>query len=240
LSALGSGRCPLERVPCDSLVTILATDQRHNIPRPPLGAGKELPRLGPSHVVPAARELFAQDMAVDEVIFINDGVVKLVCVEPDGRELIVGLRLAGSFLGSTSALMASSTPVGAVTMSRCRVQRFPAGRFVDLVRSDSELSWRLHRAHSHEIHDNIKRLTQTGSGPSLHRLEQVLRELVATTQAVAGPSETRLELPIRHYEIAALIAVTPEHLSRLLRHLESQGRIRLKAGVIVVPDPAKL
>jgi CRP-like cAMP-binding protein len=209
-----------------------------------LSSARDLPSLPPGQLVSAGVELFAQEVVPSEVTFISEGVVKLVWSEPDGREMIVGLRLPGWFLGSTSALMGCPTPASAITLSRCRLQRIAAQRFVGLVRSDPEFSWRLHRAHSHEIHDNVKRLTQLASGRSMRRLEQVLRELVSISNAVAEPAtarrEIRLELPMKHYEIAALIAVTPEHLSRLLHHLESEGRIRLESGVIVVPDPAKL
>ena len=206
----------------------------------PSFARHERPDFPPSQAVASGVELFAQGAMIDDVVFINEGVVKLVRVERDGRELIVGLRLAGWFLGSTSALLGRPVPASAITLSRCRVQRVAAPGFFDQVKSDPELSWDLHQAHSREIHDNIERLAQLGCLRSRQRLEHVLRELASARLQETGSHEIQLELPMRHYEIAGLIAVTPEHLSRLLHQMEEEGLIRLEGGSIVVPDPSRL
>ena len=45
---------------------------------------------------------------------------------------------------------------------------------------------------------------------------------------------------MKRWELASLIAVTPEHLSRLLRQLRDDGVIRVNNGTIVVPDVRRL
>src|SRR3990170_2990163 len=49
-----------------------------------------------------------------------------------------------------------------------------------------------------------------------------------------------LRLPLMHKELAQLIAVTPEHLCRLLREMEQQGIIKRNKGLVVVKDPSFL
>jgi len=190
----------------------------------------------PSATVPPGVCLFTQGESIAEVMLINEGVVKLVRVEADGHELILGLRLAGEYLGSTSALLDHPLQASAITLSQCRIQRIPARVFLDHI-SEPEFSWQLHRLHSREIHDNIRRMAQLGCLRSRQRLEHVLREFAKATSA---GRDVHLQLPMRHYEMARWIGVTPEHLSRLLHQMQAEGLIRVDAGAITIPDPAKL
>jgi CRP-like cAMP-binding protein len=50
----------------------------------------------------------------------------------------------------------------------------------------------------------------------------------------------RLQSPLKHLEIAQLIAVTSEHLSRLLNQLEQDGLRRRRKGWVIIQDPRKL
>lgn len=180
--------------------------------------------------------LFAQGETIAEVILLHEGIVKLVRVEPDGHELIVGLSGAGQFLGSTAAMLDHPLQASAITLSDCRIQRMPARAFLDQL-SEPAFSWQMHRLHSREIHDNIRRMAQLGCLRSRQRLERVLREFAKTN---GTRRDVHLQLPMRHYEMARWIGVTPEHLSRLLHQMQDEGLIRVDAGTITVPDPAKL
>jgi CRP-like cAMP-binding protein len=93
---------------------------------------------------------------------------------------------------------------------------------------------------SREAFDNVARIAQLGCVPARQRLEHLLRLLIKA-QAVRAPGEAvRLELPLKNWETAQLIAVTPAYLSRLLNQLERAGLLRRRAGWIIVPEPHKL
>jgi CRP-like cAMP-binding protein len=61
---------------------------------------------------------------------------------------------------------------------------------------------------------------------------------------VAGVGEqvksARVNLPLTRVEIAQLLAITPEHLSRVLNVMEQEGIIRRDKGTILIPDIARL
>jgi len=46
-------------------------------------------------------------------------------------------------------------------------------------------------------------------------------------------NEMRLQMPLKHWEVAELIAVTPEHLSRVLRQMETEGILRREKGWLI-------
>jgi len=50
----------------------------------------------------------------------------------------------------------------------------------------------------------------------------------------------RIHNPLKHWEIAQLISVTPQHLSRLLKRLEEEGIIRRNKGWLIISDYQRL
>jgi CRP-like cAMP-binding protein len=121
------------------------------------------------------------------------------------------------------------------------LRRLPAASFRHLVKTQPALSWQLHEALSIELNDQTVRLAQLGCYSSRRRLVYVLWGLISAQQQVHGDHrEVRVRLLLKHYEIAGLIAVSPEHLSRLLKQLQREGVVRHDKGWLVVPDPHKL
>jgi CRP-like cAMP-binding protein len=47
-------------------------------------------------------------------------------------------------------------------------------------------------------------------------------------------------LPLKQRELAELIGVTPEHLSRILNTLSKDGVLYVNKGWIVIPNPQAL
>lgn len=188
-----------------------------------LSAG--LDGLGTSHHCSAKIELFRQDSQVHDVFVLNRGLVKLIRVEEDGREMIVGLRSPDWILGAASAVSEGAHVVTAVSITDCYLRRISAKAFLEILRSDPQLSWRLHKMHSSEIREQFTRMSQLGNMSARHRLEHLLWQLTATLKDAGMVGYSSMNLPLKHWEIAQLIAVTPEHLSRLLKKMQQEGII---------------
>jgi CRP-like cAMP-binding protein len=184
-----------------------------------------LNELGTSHHCSAKIELFHQDSKVQDVFVLNRGLVKLIRVEEDGREMIVGLRSPDWILGAASAVSGGTHVVTAVSVTACRLRRISAKEFLEHLRSDLQLSWRLHKMHSGEIREQFARMSQLGNSSARHRLEYLLWHLDSTLKDDGTVQYTATNLPLKHWEIAQLIAVTPEHLSRLLKKMQQEGLI---------------
>jgi len=93
---------------------------------------------------------------------------------------------------------------------------------------------------SREIHDQIARLIELASLPARLRVEQLLRQLVTAPGSSAPKQEVRVTVPLKQWELAQLLAVTPAYLSRLLDRLEQDGTLTRRKGWIVVPDATRL
>ena len=196
--------------------------------------------IAPAQIYPDATELFCQDSPAREVYIINRGLVKLMRLEQEGHGLIVGLRFPGWILGSAAVIMSSPHPITAVTLTKCELCRVPAETFLRLLRTDSQVSWHLLQMLSREVVEQNARVAQLGCLTARYRLEQLLWQLIMALGLHPTHETIRLQLPLKHREIAELIAVTPEHLSRILKQMQDQGIITQHKGWMIILDPARI
>jgi CRP-like cAMP-binding protein len=68
----------------------------------------------------------------------------------------------------------------------------------------------------------------------------LLSQLISNLGLKAGEIKIQLQLPLKHWELAELIAVTPEHLSRLLKKMQLEGIVQRDKGWIRIPDVRRL
>jgi CRP-like cAMP-binding protein len=178
--------------------------------------------------------LFTEGSPAQEIYFIERGLVKLATSNEGGRDLIVGLRRSGCFLGSESAVLQRPHPVSAITLTSCILCRIPIRTFLRIVDEDHEFAKYLRREQSCELHDQVGHIVGLGSSSARLRLERLLAELMGTVDIRSVRSEVRLPPVLKQREIAELIAVTPQHLSRILREMERDGSLRRERGRLIV------
>jgi CRP/FNR family transcriptional regulator len=193
-----------------------------------------------AYTYPRGMSLFVQGQTLDEVLQIVNGLVKLTTSDAAGAQAIVGLAMAGEWLGTASVIAGLPTPVSAITCSDALLQRIPARTFHQCLRHNQQLSLEIHDAHARELCRRLGWIGQLCSSRSLQRLRWVLNQFASTARVATSGSALKLQLPIHQWELAELIGVTPEHLSRLLKELEHEGVIRREKGWIVLPDPKRL
>ena len=206
----------------------------------PAGGDAWLPLLPSALSYPVGTVLMQQGGDPGDVFYVEEGLAKLVRTGPDGREQILGLRGAGWFLGAALVLVLRAHPASAVAVTPCRLRRLTRQAFLDLLAKHQALSWHVHRMHSREVLSQFHQMADLGTATSRQRLERFLRRFTGAASPGGNGGGVRLSLPLKRWELASLIAVTPEHLSRLLRQLRDDGVIRVNGGSIVVPDVRRL
>lgn len=189
---------------------------------------------------PATVELYRQGDAANDVYLLESGLVKLVRVEPDGQELIVALRFPGSLIGNFSVIMNNPYPLTAITLIDSHVRRIPAEQFRQLVQTNLEFSWHVHQMHCRTAFDHVLRVVGLTFTTARQRLEQLLWQLALVQTQEPEVKDLWLTIPLRYWELAALIAVSPGYLSRLFGQLEKDGVLLRIKGRLIVPDPEKL
>ncbi len=182
-----------------------------------------LPRGFARRQVAAGSEILRQGYPGGEVVLLCEGVVKLVHSAADGRTTIVGLRLRGSFLGVGGCLLGTAETMSAIALGPCTIGTIESRSFATMVRQGGELSWRVHLEHCREIRRELVQCAGLAYLSARERLECFLEGLA---QEIAPGRPLDVELPLRDWELAQLLAITPQYLSRLMDELARNGRVR--------------
>ena len=183
--------------------------------------------------------LFEQGSIPNKIFLIEKGLIKLTRLSEDGLEFIASLRSAGSFLGAGSAIAQKRHPFSAVTLSSSQIQCLDLRVFLNLARTDNKVSWYLHRMHALEMHDQARQLMEMRCLSARQRFEQLVWQVLAADEEhLSEPVE--MQLPLKRWEMAQLIGVTPEHLCRVIKELEIEGTIRSQGGTLLVLNASRL
>ena len=192
--------------------------------------------LQPSHTYPRGVEIFHQGQVLQEILFVASGMLKLTQVDAKGRECIVGLVLPNEWLGSAPVIANRPTPTSAITCSTTVLNSCAAPTFRRRLHEDARLGRQVLEAHAVELCLQASRIGQLCSLSSRQRLWSVLCLFAGPFKLSHAGSAIRLRLPLQLWELAEFVGITPEHLSRLLKAMEQEGRLRRENGWIVLRD----
>ena len=186
-------------------------------------------------LIPPEFYLFQQDQAINEVILIETGLVKLTRSEHNGNEIIVGLLSSGRLVGAPSAISNRRAVFNAITVTSCKAYRLSINLFFDLMHSDSTFSGFVTGTIIELQHEVIIRLSQIGLLDARSHLANTLLEF-SRNATLQNNGEVRVQLPLSDVDLAKMLAIAPEHLSRLFRQLVTDGLIRRKGGWTYITD----
>jgi CRP/FNR family transcriptional regulator len=181
-----------------------AFDSFHGLPEIELIGGGEL--------------LIQQGSKVESVFLLRSGLVKLTYVFPNGRETSLGLRSSGSCLGAVWALMGMPSLYSVTAITPCRVSSIPAADFpMKLIQNGRLMRHFLSTLCNESMSQSASQVQVMGSSAE-GRLKHFMCERESTHLNV----KTLDTLPLlKQMELAQLLAIAPEHLSRLMRKLST-------------------
>jgi CRP-like cAMP-binding protein len=181
----------------------------------------ELPKAS---LVKASTTLIKQDSLVKKVQLLQSGLVKLTHLNADGHENLIGLRSDGWYAGSTSAVLGLPSVYSVHACTDCAVVEIPLGDFLRCLRSSQEMMDHFIQGLCREVVSSSALQVQLTMSKAEDRLDLLLQE--RSSDQIAGKSLDPLRV-LKQTELAQLISITPEHLSRLRK----KRRMRLRAGM---------
>jgi CRP/FNR family transcriptional regulator len=207
---------------------------------PCLGLFKTLYNCKSVRVVPPQHEIFSQGESPLSVCLICSGMVKLTSTESDGNRIIVGLRHEGSILGAVSLFLNMPYYVSAETITKSKLCYVPTDTFNKLMDSNAIFSRWIATILSKMVKSSILSISETSCLSGRQRLEKFLWKLAQAHNGVDHRKSLKIQMILKNWEVAQLLALTPQHLCRLFRQLEKEGVIMKKNGWLILPDPKKL
>jgi len=123
------------------------------------------------------------------------------------------------------------------TLENSVLRCISAKNFLYLVRTHPEFVIHMLRILCQEYFTQGKKLGMLGCVSGRDRLKHMLFQFIQDVYEQSPMHEKiKVHLPLKHKEIAQIIAVSPEHLSRLLKELEMQKVIKREKEDIILLD----
>jgi CRP-like cAMP-binding protein len=188
------------------------------------------------HQYPPGTVLYGQSQVLHLVHRLDEGLVKILHRRRSGREVVVGIRTAGAPLGITAVILGRATYTTAITLTPCSVTAVSAAAFLQHLWSDPNLMRDVVSLQSVKARDYLERLSLLECVPAKQRVELFLRSLVKRFGATSD-GVLRFRLPFTQTDLAQVVNVTPETLSRILAHLERDAIISRSNGWISIQLP---
>lgn len=175
---------------------------------------------------------------------VQSGVMKISSVTSGGREAIVGLLYPGDFIGRPFAEADDHDVVALTDVELCV---FPRADFERALAEHRQMEQKLLQRTLAELDRARRWLMRMGHATAMARVAGFLddmRRRLATSDcqpALAGVGPVGFDLPLSRGEIADLLGLTIETVSRQMTRLRAAGIIDLPGGrAVIIRDSAAL
>lgn len=184
--------------------------------------------------LPEGQTLWEQGDENSGVTCVSKGLIALRSVRPDGRSTLLRLAYPGEIIGIRSFLTGRAHQTEAKALLPSRVCIVARDRATRVVRDNPSVLSRLAIRCIDEIDRNHERIIATASVPNKARLAALLQRLMGAHGQQVGDTY-QMRLPLSRSDLADLIGVQPETLSRLMGRLASDGRFSITGREVVMP-----
>ena len=207
---------------------------------PCLGHLKKLLDCRTARVVPPQHLIFSQGESPVTVCLICSGLVKLTRTESDGQRSIVGLRRKGWLLGAGALLPGRPYASTAETVTRSKLCFVPTETLKQAMRTNAPFSKWIAMIYGREVYSSMISISEKSCLSGRQRLEKFLWEIIQTENHSDTSKAVKITFPLKLWEVAQLLALTQQHLCRLIKQMEYEGVILRKSGWLIIPRPKDL
>jgi len=182
--------------------------------------------------------LFRMGENLKSVYAIRSGSFKTYLTNPDGTEQIVGFSLPGELLGM-DAISGNEHRCSAKALETSSVCEIPFERLESLARDIPNLQHQLFRLMSKEIQQDQNAMLLLAQMPAETRLASFLLGMSERLNK-RGYAANEFNLSMSRGDIANLLGMAVETISRLLSHFQDDGLLDVERKHITILDVAKL
>jgi CRP-like cAMP-binding protein len=200
----------------------------------------DLAGCGPIQSYPSSAEIFNENDPAEVIYLIERGFMKLSQIEPDGKEIIVGLRGRYWLLGAPAVFLSIPYTYTAKTLTPSRLRSITKRCFLHLLKTEVAFSWEIYRQLSQSIYDSLRSVAALSSMSATERLRIFLCQLVVELCPEKVEMRDHYKVPVKHHEVAEIIGISAEHLSRLVKQLQMQKILVRTKGRLTIQDVSRL
>lgn len=175
----------------------------------------------------AGQQLFSEGESCTGFFVVLEGQVRLYRPAPKvGGETTLNVVRAGLSFAEAAMFSGGIFPASAEALEPSLLAHFPKGPFLDLLRKDTDLCFKVLEGLAAWHHRLTFQVQQLSGNDAAGRLKSWIEE------ASAKSPDRTVRLKVTKKILAAQLGMAPETLSRLLKQLSSQGIVEVSGDHI--------
>ena len=205
--------------------------------RPNLNA---LQSLGFTIVCPKGTVIIAEGQPAEEIAVLCMGHVKVSMASETGKRVCVGIESPGTVLGMSAAIAGTPNQVLIEAFEPCQLRIIKTDRFLAFLRKDSLACLAAVASLSNDVRKLSSWVRLIGlSHTATQKLAQVLIrwDMHEDDEPKGKP---HLRFPLTHKELAEIVGVSRETVTRLLSRFEQRDLIQYRGTTLVIEDERTL
>lgn len=198
-----------------------------------------LDSISSSATYPKGALLFVEGQDPRGIFVICNGRVKLSASSADGKSVILRIAESGEVVGLPGSISGKPYEVTAEALEPIQANFIPREPFLKFLREHGEAAVRVAEILSDIYHATYQEVRYLGlSGSATEKLARFLLDLTAVEGADKGT--LRATLTLTHEEIAEMIGLSRETVSRLFANFKRKKLIEVHGSALVITNKAGL
>jgi len=206
----------------------------------PPTAVKALENIRSVAAYPANAMLFLEGQPARGIFILCNGRAKLSTSSSDGKTIILRIAEAGEVLGLSATVSGQAYEVTAETLEPTQANFVGRNDFLNFLKTHGDAALRVAQELSNNYHAAYSEVRALGLSTSAsEKLSRVLLEWSERGKETPN-HEVRLKVSLTHEEIAQLIGVSRETVTRSFADLKRKQLIQVKGSTLVIRNKVAL
>ncbi len=188
---------------------------------------------------PPGATLFSEEQDLSGVFLLCKGRVKLTMTGYDAKSIIVRIAEAGEFVGLDCAISGKPSGMTAETFDQCVVHVIKRATLQSLMRDHPGVCVAIAEQLSNDYRSACSHIRSLGlSRTALEKIAHFLLECAAKGKVT--DEGLRVNIPLKHEEIAQIVGVSRETVTRTLTELKHKALITMKGPAVLIRNKSAL
>jgi len=168
------------------------------------------------------------------------GMVGIRKVDPDGNSVLLGISFPGETLGYRALLLSEEHQVSAEALKPTTICFIDKSTVRALLDRNPALGLQYLKRAARDASEAEDKFLQSVTLSVRARFAHLLLVMRDRYETVSSDGEVTMELPLSRQDLAAMIGIRPETMSRTIRQFESDGIAHFSGRTVRVPKVADL
>ena len=197
----------------------------------PEGQLQLLTRVLSRKAYPKNSTVIAAGDSTDALYIVISGRLKVIMSDNEGREVILAILDQGEFFGEMGLIAQAPRSATVTTIEPCELLTITRADFTKCLQENFDLTMNVIRGLVKRLREADKKI---GSLALMDVYGRVARHLMETAETIDGQKVVTKKLTKQ--DIAKTVGASREMVSRVMKELQTSGRIEVRARQILLRD----